>query len=112
MSIDPADDCTFWYVNQYYSSQANGDSGNWQTRIGTFKFPSCGATTAARTLTVSSANPGNGVAITVSPDDNNDAANGTTQFQRTYNNGVTVSLTAQASSVVTISKSGSVMALT
>ena len=24
MSVDPADDCTFWYTNQYYSSQANG----------------------------------------------------------------------------------------
>jgi hypothetical protein len=94
MSIDPADDCTFWYVNQYYTSQANGDSGNWSTRIGAFKFPSCGGTVVPRTLTVSSVNPSNGAAITVSPDDNNDAANGTTQFQRLYNNGVTVSLTA------------------
>jgi hypothetical protein len=41
MSIDPADDCTFWYTNQYYESPANGASGNWQTRIGAFKFPSC-----------------------------------------------------------------------
>jgi hypothetical protein len=41
MSIDPADDCTFWYANEYYSSPANGTSGNWQTRIGSFKFPSC-----------------------------------------------------------------------
>ena len=41
MSVDPADDCTFWYTNQYYSSPANGASGNWQTRIGSFKFPSC-----------------------------------------------------------------------
>ena len=97
MSIDPADDCTFWYVNQYYSSQANGDSGQWSTRIGAFKFPSCGAPiTLSRILTVSSVNPSNGAAITVSPDDNDDAANGTTQFQRIYNNGVTVSLTAPA----------------
>jgi hypothetical protein len=41
MSMDPADDCTFWYTNQYYSNPANGSSGNWQTRIGSFKFPSC-----------------------------------------------------------------------
>jgi len=38
MSIDPADDCTFWYTNQYLAS--NG-SFNWHTRIGSFKFPSC-----------------------------------------------------------------------
>jgi hypothetical protein len=37
MSIDPVDDCTFWYTNEYY--EANG--GNWQTRIGAFKFASC-----------------------------------------------------------------------
>jgi hypothetical protein len=41
MSVDPVDDCTFWYTNQYYSSQENGTSGNWQTRIGSFMFPSC-----------------------------------------------------------------------
>jgi len=45
MSVDPFDDCTFWYTNEYYSSQANGNSGNWQTRIGSFKFASCTATT-------------------------------------------------------------------
>jgi hypothetical protein len=37
MSIDPVDDCTFWYTNEYYGT--NG--GNWQTRIGSFKYPSC-----------------------------------------------------------------------
>ena len=35
MNIDPVDDCTFWYMTEYYS--ANGT--NWQTRIGSFKFP-------------------------------------------------------------------------
>lgn len=40
MSIDPSDDCTFWYVNEYLP--ANG-SFNWHTRIGSFKFPTCGA---------------------------------------------------------------------
>lgn len=41
MSVDPVDDCTFWYTSEYYSSQPNGDIGNWQTRIGSFKFPAC-----------------------------------------------------------------------
>ena len=41
MSVDPVDDCTFWYTNQYYISQANGTAGNWNTRIGSFKFPGC-----------------------------------------------------------------------
>jgi hypothetical protein len=41
MSMDPSDDCTFWYTNQYYSSTLNGGSGNWQTQIGAFAFSSC-----------------------------------------------------------------------
>jgi hypothetical protein len=57
MSVDPADDCTFWYVNQYYSSQINGSSGNWQTRIGSFKFPSCAGLPPTTTTLASSANP-------------------------------------------------------
>jgi len=39
MSVDPVDDCTFWYSNEYLPS--NG-SFNWHTRIGSFKFPGCG----------------------------------------------------------------------
>src|SRR5437588_350878 len=37
MAIDPADDCTFWYDNQY--QPANG-SFNWTTRLASFSFPS------------------------------------------------------------------------
>jgi hypothetical protein len=42
MNIDPADDCTFWYVNEYYTAagQASSPAG-WQTRIGSFKLPGC-----------------------------------------------------------------------
>ncbi len=43
MTVDPVDDCTFWYVNEYLP--ANG-TFNWATRIGSFKFPNCGATQA------------------------------------------------------------------
>jgi hypothetical protein len=50
------------------------------------------------TLTVNSASPSSGVAITVSPADNNGAGNGTTSFTRTYNSGSSVTLTAPATS--------------
>ncbi len=40
ITIDPVDDCTFWYTNEYL--KASG-SFNWSTRIASFKFPSCGA---------------------------------------------------------------------
>jgi hypothetical protein len=38
MSIDPSDDCTFWYANEYIPS--NG-SFNWHTRLNSFKFTGC-----------------------------------------------------------------------
>lgn len=38
MTVDPVDDCTFWYTTEYYVATGT----NWQTRIGSFKFPSCG----------------------------------------------------------------------
>jgi hypothetical protein len=59
MSLDPADSCTFWYVNEYYDSPADGNSGNWHTRIGSFKFPSCAGLAATQTSVSSSLNPSN-----------------------------------------------------
>src|SRR5437762_11269602 len=41
LTVDPVDDCTFWYTTEYYSSTS---SFNWRTRIGSFKFPSCTST--------------------------------------------------------------------
>ncbi len=38
LTIDPGDDCTFWYTNEYLVS--NGDF-NWHTRIASFSLPSC-----------------------------------------------------------------------
>jgi hypothetical protein len=42
MNVDPVDDCTFWYVNEYYTAagQASSPAG-WQTRIGSFRLPGC-----------------------------------------------------------------------
>src|SRR5438270_3402633 len=38
MTIDPIDQCTFFYTNEYLKT--NG-AFNWSTRISAFKFPSC-----------------------------------------------------------------------
>jgi hypothetical protein len=37
MSVDPADDCTFWFTDMYYQTMGS----DWQTRIGSFSFPTC-----------------------------------------------------------------------
>jgi hypothetical protein len=42
MNIDPKDDCTFWYVNEYYTlAGQNSSPAGWQTRIASFKLPGC-----------------------------------------------------------------------
>jgi hypothetical protein len=38
MAVDPVDDCTFWYTNQYYSTPKKGEKLLWQSRIGHFKL--------------------------------------------------------------------------
>jgi len=38
LTLDPADDCTFWYTTEYYDTTS---SFNWRTRVGNFKFPNC-----------------------------------------------------------------------
>lgn len=37
LTVDPVDECTFWYTNEYYAASG----GEWSTRIGTFRFPTC-----------------------------------------------------------------------
>jgi hypothetical protein len=41
MQIDPVDDCTFWFTEEYMKTTG---SFNWNTRIANFKFPGCGTT--------------------------------------------------------------------
>jgi len=38
MTVDPDDDCTFWYTQEYYAATS---SAGWQTRVGSFRFPGC-----------------------------------------------------------------------
>ncbi|HEV8239510.1 MAG TPA: hypothetical protein VGS57_09095 [Thermoanaerobaculia bacterium] len=40
MEIDPVDDCTFWYTNEYLTTTGGAP---WRTRIAAFRFPSCGS---------------------------------------------------------------------
>lgn len=72
LSVDPVDDCTFWYTSEYYAITT---SFNWHTRIGTFKFPGCGGvitgadfSLSASPSSVSVAQGGSGTTtVTVTP---------------------------------------------
>ncbi|HEU4733785.1 MAG TPA: proprotein convertase P-domain-containing protein [Kofleriaceae bacterium] len=68
VNIDPTDDCTFWFTNEYMGASG---SFNWRTRIGAFKFPGCGGVAANDfSISVSPAsqtvNAGSSVSYTVS----------------------------------------------
>jgi hypothetical protein len=54
MSVDPVDDCTFWFASEYLAADG---AYNWRTRIGSFRFPSCGAPQAANDFSLA-ASPG------------------------------------------------------
>jgi hypothetical protein len=41
MTIDPVDDCTFWYVAEYFPQNQTGTQIIWHTRIGNFKVSTC-----------------------------------------------------------------------
>ena len=38
MNVDSVDDCTFWYINEYFAVSGT----QWTLRAGAFKFPDCG----------------------------------------------------------------------
>ncbi len=59
MSVDPVDDCTFWYTQEYYSAVSGA---NWRTRIGKFIYPSCIAPQKG-VVTVNVTNCGSGAPI-------------------------------------------------
>jgi hypothetical protein len=70
MQVDPSDDCTFWYVDQY---QAVTGTFDWSTNISSFAFPTCTGLPAfflaASPGSVSVGDGGTGTsAISIAPD--------------------------------------------
>jgi hypothetical protein len=74
INIDPTDDCTFWYTDEY---MAVDGTFNWHTRIGAFKFNNCGSGSSDVTApTTSITSPTNGqtvsgtIPVSANADDN------------------------------------------
>ncbi len=83
MQVDPVDDCTFWYTQEYIKT--NG-TFNWNTRIANFKFPTCGNSTPDFTV---SASPSS---LTITQ-----GSNGTSTITITSLNGFNAATTLSAS---------------
>ncbi len=43
LTVDPVDDCTFWYTQEYVTGAASPDNTRWHTRVGAFQFGPCPA---------------------------------------------------------------------
>jgi hypothetical protein len=84
MQIDPVDDCTFWFTEEYMKTTG---SFNWNTRIANFKFPGCG-TTGTPDFTIG-ASPSS---VTV-----NQGSNGTSTITITSLNGFNAATSLSAS---------------
>jgi hypothetical protein len=42
LNVDPGDDCTFYYINEYYTLASEQTSpAGWLNRVGAFEFPRC-----------------------------------------------------------------------
>jgi len=99
MSVDPADDCTFWYTNEYLTTDG---SFNWNTRIGSFKFTSCntpGSSLSATSLISLPSPSALGQAVTFTATVKPASGTGTPTGTVTFNDGATV-LGTRALSVV------------
>ena len=87
LAVDPTDDCTFWYTQEYYGTKS---SSSWQTRIGAFKLANCGAADAPPTVSiiapVEGASVDGSIPIQITASDTEDAA-GSLNVQWTIDNG-------------------------
>ncbi len=80
LSVDPTDDCTFWYTQEYYATVG---SAPWQTRVGAFTLRDCGGGPVDNPPSVNITNPGDGATVsgtvTVTADASDD--NGVTKVE-------------------------------
>jgi hypothetical protein len=100
MRIDPNDDCTFWYTQEY---QASTQVVGWSTRIGSFRFDSCGQSRASTTTTVASSLPSStfGQSVTFTASVSPSVATGTVQFLDGANSLGTAAISGGSASLTT-----------
>jgi len=82
LNVDPVDDCTFWYVNEYLPVSGS----NWRLRIGSFGFDSCYCDIVI-TPPVASAVVGGDNLIVVSWDDSTTASISEYRVYRSFTSG-------------------------
>jgi MYXO-CTERM domain-containing protein len=111
MTVDPSDDCTFWYTQELYPS--NG-TFNWDTYVASVKFPNCAANDFSPSLAPAAQNlqQGKSATYTVSTALDAGTAESIALYAQDLPSGVTAafnpaSVTAGASSTLTLSATAS-----
>lgn len=65
MTVDPTDDCTFWFTLEYLKSTGANYGFNWSTAIGSFSFPGCTAGAAPSITNLSPTSGAVGASVTI-----------------------------------------------
>ena len=100
LTVDPTDDCTFWFTEEYY--KASG--WDWNTAVGTFSFPGCTANGAPAIASLTPASGLVGASVTITGT-NFGAAQGTSTV--TFNGTTATTITSwSATSIVTAVPAG------
>jgi hypothetical protein len=114
MSVDPTDQCTFWFTTEYLTTTSSAD---WKSRVGAAKFPSCSAgpsgTLSGKVTDSANGNPIAGATVTVGRIATATAADGSYSFTLPVGDyTVTASAYGYASKSadVTIAEGGSITA--
>jgi len=63
MNVDPIDDCTFWYTQEYYSVDNPAITAEWKTRVGSFKVDAGCVAPAQGTVVVNVTNCDSGLPV-------------------------------------------------
>ena len=101
LTVDPTDDCTFWFTEEYEKSTGGF---NWSTAVGTFSFPGCTANGAPAIASLTPASGLVGASVTITGT-NFGATQGTSMV--TFNGTAATTITSwSATSIVTAVPAG------
>ncbi|WP_218081695.1 IPT/TIG domain-containing protein [Anthocerotibacter panamensis] len=100
MTLDPLDNCTFWFTSEYAATGQTSTTAPWRTRIGSFRFPGCSP--APQAVSFSTPSGPVGSSVTISGASFDPAPGNTTVLFRTATGGVAAPITSITPSTIAV----------